>query len=144
MEVCLRFWIEMNGKSVMGRGGYEILKAIDEFKSISKASKALGMSYRFVWNYIKRIESVLGEKVVESERGGVEGGKTELTSTGRKLLKLYDDFERTLKSALNGVRGRVERVEGGRIVVSIERCVFNVGDEVSIFKPCEVPRVILK
>jgi len=45
MEICLRFWVEVNGKSVIGRGGYEILKAIDKFESISKASKALGMSY---------------------------------------------------------------------------------------------------
>jgi len=140
----LRFWVEVNGKSVIGRGGYEILKAIDKFKSISKASKALGMSYRFVWNYIKKIENVLGDKVVESERGGAEKGRTVLTDTGRNLLELYDKFEKTLKSALNGVRGIVEKVEDNRVIIALEECKFDVGDDVIVFKNGKIPNVNVK
>ena len=144
MEIGLRFWIEFDGKPVMGRGGYDILKNIEKFQSISKASKALGMSYRFMWDYIKRMENVLGEKVVESERGGVEGGRTTLTPLGRGLLDIYENFENTLKSALNGVRGVVKEVGDGKVVVTVDNNEFNVGDEVVIFKNGKIPKVNVK
>lgn len=144
MEISLKFWIESNGRTVMGRGGYEILRAIDEFKSISRASKALGMSYRFVWDYVKRIEEVLGDEIVKSERGGTGGGKTTLTPTGKSLIELYSSFEKTLKSALNGVKGRVERVDGNKVLISVDACEFKEGEEVMIFKNGKIPKVNFK
>ncbi len=134
MEVRFRFWIEHEGKAVMGRGGYEILKGIDEFKSISKTSKKLGMSYRFIWDYIRRMEGILGEKVVESERGGSEGGRTVLTPLGKALIETYERFERILNSALKGYRGVVEGVEGDRIVVRLKGGEFEEGNDVVVFK----------
>ncbi len=134
MEVGFRFWLEKDGKPVMGKGGYEILKAVDKFKSLSKASRELRMSYRFVWDYIRRMERILGEKVVESERGGAEGGKTELTTLGKELLKIYESFEKIFSSVLNCVEGMVERVENDRIIVRVEGNVFRAGDRVRVLK----------
>ncbi|ADB58859.1 winged helix-turn-helix domain-containing protein [Archaeoglobus profundus] len=144
MEVGLRFWIEFEGKPVMGRGGYDILKNIEKFQSISKASRALGMSYRFIWDYIRRMENVLGERVVESEKGGVEGGRTTLTPLGKKLIDIYENFENTLKSALNGVRGIVEEVGENKVVITLDNNEFNIGDAVVIFKNGKIPRVKVK
>ncbi|PLC68114.1 hypothetical protein B7L70_05120 [Vulcanisaeta sp. EB80] len=42
---------------MIGPGGYDILKAIDETGSISGAARRLGMSYRFVWNYIDKMDA---------------------------------------------------------------------------------------
>ena len=134
MEVRLRFWIEKDGKHVMGKGGYEILKAVDKFKSISRASRELNMSYRFVWNYIRRMEKNLGGRVVESERGGVEGGRTILTDLGRELLKVYEYFDGLFSSVLNCVFGVVEGVEGDEVVVRVECNRFKVGDRVFVSK----------
>ncbi len=88
MQIRFKVWIEKDGKFVMGKGGYEILRAIDEFGSISKASEFLGMSYKFVWTYIRNMERILGEKVVEKVRGKEGGAK--LTDVGRRLLDLYE------------------------------------------------------
>ncbi|WP_457548492.1 winged helix-turn-helix domain-containing protein [Archaeoglobus sp.] len=144
MEIGLRFWIEFEGKPVMGRGGYDILKSIEKFQSISKASKALGMSYRFMWDYIKRMENVLGDKVVESVRGGAEGGRTVLTPLGRELIDIYESFENTLKSALNGAKGVVEEIRETKVVVSVDNNEFNVGDAVVLFKNGKIPKVNVK
>jgi molybdate transport system regulatory protein len=134
MQIRWRFWIEKDGKPVMGKGGYEILKAVKECGSILKASKKLGMSYRFMWDYLRKMEDVLGEKVVTSERGGAEGGKTMLTPFGEKLLRSYESFECFIESALKGVRGVVKEVEDGKIVVEVECCDFDVGDRVVIIR----------
>lgn len=91
-----RFWFEKDGKPVMGKGGAEILKAIDQHGSISQAAKSLDMSYRFVWNYIEKMENRAG-KVVERERGGRSGGKTALTPLGKSLLEQYFKVEKELE-----------------------------------------------
>jgi len=94
----LRVWLERDGYHVLGKGGAEILEAVEKHGSISSASKALGMSYRYVWGYIKRIEKATGKKVLMTKKGGRGGGEARLTSFGRELLrefkKLSDYVER--------------------------------------------------
>jgi len=126
-----RMWLEINGIHVIGKGGFRILKAIDRLGSISRACKELGMSYRFVWGYLNRIERVLGGKVVERVRGGAERGGTRLTELGRKLLYTYEMYENIIKSALKGVRGKVREVKGRTVVLELE-CERDVseGEEV--------------
>ncbi len=98
MRIRFKVWIEKDSKFLLGKGGYEILKAIDRFGSVSEASKSLGMSYKFVWSYIRRIESVLGEKVVEMKRG--KGGGAYLTPLGKSLVETYEVVEDMINSAL--------------------------------------------
>jgi molybdate transport system regulatory protein len=105
MEVKVRFWFEKDCKPIMGKGGYEILKAIDRFGSISKTAEALGMSYKFVWRYLKRIEENLGTPVVEMVRGGRSRGGTKLTQAGKELLRQYEIIESLINMALMGVGG---------------------------------------
>ncbi|MFO7967054.1 MAG: winged helix-turn-helix domain-containing protein [Archaeoglobaceae archaeon] len=101
MELKWRFWFEKDGKPVMGKGGAEILKAIEQQGSISQAAKSLGMSYRFVWNYLEKMEKRTG-KVVERERGGKSGGKTTLTPLGKSLLEQYSKVEKELEDIADG------------------------------------------
>ncbi len=93
MEIKFKVWIEKDGEHILGKGGAEILKAIKEHHSISKASKELGMSYRYVWGYIRRVERNLGERIVIRRRGGERGGKSTLTNLGEFILKLYEELE---------------------------------------------------
>jgi len=103
MNINIRYkiWFESNGKFIFGQGGAKLLENIDRFKSISLAAKNLGLSYRFAWNYIKKIEKNIGKPVVFSVRGGARGGETRLTNYGEKLLKKYyectDIINRTLQ-----------------------------------------------
>jgi molybdate transport system regulatory protein len=111
-----KVWIEYNGKPVLGKGGAEILRAIAKENSLSKAAETLGMSYRYVWNYIQKIHRVLGERVVETHKGGKSGGGgAKLTETGKSLLEEYTRLESYLSEFLASTKTMEgERLENKR------------------------------
>src|SRR4030043_1197609 len=89
-----KIWIEHQGKPIVGKGGAEILREIDAQQSLTKAAQKLGMSYRYVWNYVQKIHKALGETVVETYKGGkTGGGGARLTDVGRALLDEYVRLE---------------------------------------------------
>jgi molybdate transport system regulatory protein len=98
-----KIWLEYEGKPLIGKGGAQILEAIEKEKSISKAAEKLGMSYRYVWSYLQKIEKTLGVPVVETYRGGKSGGGgAKLTKQGKKLIEEYKQVEGFLAEVLAG------------------------------------------
>ena len=87
-----RLYLDSNGERVLGKGGALILEAIDEHGSIALAAEELGMSYKFVWDYLRRMRQRLGRPLIMTHRGGTPntkrrgGGGTTLTPLGRRLL----------------------------------------------------------
>lgn len=136
----LRVWLEKDGMHVLGKGGGEILEAIDRHGSISSASKALGMSYRYVWGYIRRMEEATGRRIVEARKGGKGGGETRLTDFGRELLKEFRRMSEYLEraeetyedewgllgvkiSARNRIKARIRRVDVEGVAGKIEMVI---------------------
>jgi molybdate transport system regulatory protein len=101
-KLSFKIWLEFHGKPLIGKGGAEILEQIDGEHSISRAAKKLGMSYRYVWSYLKRVEKTLGEPIIETHRGGRAGGGARLTRLGKELLEEYKRVEEYLNKALTG------------------------------------------
>jgi molybdate transport system regulatory protein len=101
-KLSCKVWLEYGGKPLIGKGGAEILEQIEMEQSISKAARKLGMSYRYVWSYLKRIEKTLGEPIIETYRGGrAGGGGAKLTKLGKELLEEYKRVEDYLNKALS-------------------------------------------
>jgi len=133
-----KIWIEYDGKPLIGKGGAEILEAIADENSISAAARVLGMSYRYVWNYIQKIEKTLGQPVVETYKGGkAGGGGARLAESGQALLNEFERLEsyfgdilsspdtrevmRKLKmSARNRLKGKVLSVEKDKITGEVK------------------------
>ncbi|MEM3437971.1 MAG: TOBE domain-containing protein [Nitrososphaerales archaeon] len=132
-----KIWLEYKGEPILSSGGAAILKAIKEEKSISKAAKKLGMSYRYVWNYLVRVKNALGEPVIETFKGGkIGGGGAKLTLLGEYLLKEYSRIENYVGevlndeeyweaiglkiSARNRLRGIVRSVEKNDVVTKVK------------------------
>jgi molybdate transport system regulatory protein len=145
-------WIEYKGKPLIGKGGAEILEAIEKENSISKAAETLEMSYRYVWNYIQEIQTVMEAQIVETYKGGKSGGGgAKLTDLGRSLLSEYRQIEiyldkiffgqgslevKSLKlSARNQFKGKVVAVEKGVITGKVK---------VEIKMPVTITAVITK
>ena len=93
-KVSCKVWLEFRGEPLLGKGGAEILETIKQVESISKAAKKTGMSYRYVWNYLAKLERRLGEPVITTFKGGSKGGGgAKLTNLGAKLIKEYQRAE---------------------------------------------------
>ncbi|MEM3770531.1 MAG: LysR family transcriptional regulator [Candidatus Bathyarchaeia archaeon] len=100
-KLSFKIWLEHRGKPLIGKGGAQILEQIEREHSISRAAKRLGMSYRYVWSYIKRVEKTLGKPLLETYRGGRKGGGgATLTTFGKALLEEYRHVESLLNKAL--------------------------------------------
>ncbi len=82
-----------------------LLKAIKEHGSISKAAKAVPMSYKVAWEIVDGMNNVSKEPIVKRVVGGSGGGGTKLTGYGIKLLDDYNilkrEYERFLSSLSN-------------------------------------------
>ena len=106
-----KLWLELDGVTILGKGGALLLRSIEEHGSISKALRSLPSedlgsegppSYRFAWGYLKKVEERLGAPIVEKRRGHRAGvGGTALTTFGRSLLKQYEKLEAQLAASLS-------------------------------------------
>ena len=97
-----KLWFEQNGQYIFGPGAYAILKSINEEGTITKGAMKLKMSYRYAWGVIKKIEKQLGITLVETFKGGTEGGGgARITEQGLKLMEMYADINRAFRSVLD-------------------------------------------
>ncbi|MGY5853212.1 MAG: LysR family transcriptional regulator [Candidatus Thorarchaeota archaeon] len=91
LEANWKLWLEADGKYVFGPGAFAILKSIRDTGTITEGAKTLGMSYRYAWGVIKKIEKQLGIKLLETYKGGtVGGGGATVTEAGLRLIVMYD------------------------------------------------------
>jgi molybdate transport system regulatory protein len=147
-----KIWIEHEGKPILGKGGAEILREIEVQQSLSKAAGKLGMSYRYLWNYVQKMDRALGESVVETYKGGkTGGGGAKLTVVGKALLDEYTRLEDCLGeflacsngsgvmylklSARNQLKGKI---------VSVEKGVITAKVKVEVVVPATITAVITK
>ena len=110
MDIKLKIWLEKDGKAIFGLGKLNLLKAIEEEGSISKASKRIGMTYRRAWNLLEDIEINLGIKILKRKRGGRDGGYTKLT---REAKDLIFKFENTANEIMEFAKDSYKRHFGG-------------------------------
>lgn len=90
------------GNYVLGGGGAELLRLINEEKDLGKAAKKLNISYKKAWNILHKMKENCGESPVISHRGGKGGGGgIELSQTGSLLLEMYQKFEIFFKNAIS-------------------------------------------
>jgi molybdate transport system regulatory protein len=96
IKPAFKLWFEVGDKYVFGEGTYTLLVQIREKKSISAAAKATNMSYRHAWDLIQEVGKHLGQSIIETEKGGRYGGKSELTSAGLSLLMSFEKLKKEM------------------------------------------------
>lgn len=82
--------MEADGEILLGEGRVNLLRAIEETGSLTKAAKSMGMSYKKAWRLIDTVNSRAKKAVVTSSIGGKSGGGTSLTDYGRSLISTFD------------------------------------------------------
>ena len=94
MQLTSKLTLEMLGEPFLLEKRIELLHAIAENGSISKAAKAVPMSYKSAWEAVDVMNTLSPEPIVYRETGGKDGGGTTVTPYGRTLLENYAVLKR--------------------------------------------------
>ncbi|MEM4943901.1 MAG: winged helix-turn-helix domain-containing protein [Saccharolobus sp.] len=110
MRFRFKIWIETDdGKPIIGKGGVRLLRSIEQTGSLSAASKTLGVSYKFAWEYIKRINQFMSNSV-EMRKGGKNAGGSKVSEKFDKILNLYEDLEKEISQVLEKYNKKLEEI----------------------------------
>lgn len=95
---------------VFGARDAALLQAVDEHGSLNRATEVLERSFSHAQRRIVELEEVFGP-LVERQRGGSDGGGSELTEEARKLLARFD----RLRADFSSVAGTIRTVLEGTV-----------------------------
>ncbi|KAA3651436.1 MAG: LysR family transcriptional regulator [Bacteroidetes bacterium] len=91
-HVRSRVWIADQKGTFLGEGRIQLLKAIEEKGSITKAAHSMNMSYLKAWKLIESMNNSSEMPLVIRTSGGKGGGGTILTTHGEKAIRLYQEL----------------------------------------------------
>lgn len=103
LKVRSKIWLELDGVPFMGEGRLTILRAIDRYGSMSRASQNTNIAYRRLRGIIREMEAHLGRALVIVNRGGREGGGATITDSARDLIHRFERFQVGIQESVNGV-----------------------------------------
>jgi molybdate transport system regulatory protein len=107
MEIKHKIWIEKNGKVIFGKGRDNILKAIDEHRSLNAAAKKLEMSYRAAWGRLKASEQRMGMKLVQTNS---REKSMQLTEQARTIIERFEKLEKDLDKFLRAAEQEFQKL----------------------------------
>ncbi len=100
-EPKLIFRLQFEPEGRIGRGKIQLLAHIRETGSISAGGRAMDMSYRRAWLLVDEMNRLFRMPVVESQRGGKQGGGAMVTPFGDALIAHYQAMEEKARAALS-------------------------------------------
>ncbi|QGZ42050.1 molybdate transport system regulatory protein [Pseudoduganella flava] len=86
-------WLTAGGQHLGGADRIALLAAIAEHGSITRAAKAVGISYKGAWDAVDAMNNLAGAPLVERLAGGKGGGGTRLTARGAELVAQFRRYE---------------------------------------------------
>ena len=141
-----KVWLETEKGYAFGPGTFNLLKEIERKGSLRLAADSLGMSYRYAWGLVKKVEKGIGAPILETFKGGSHGGGgAALTEEGRWLLREYsrivEAFSRTSEEYSEQRKGEGSISQRRRLwgqVLSIK----SSGEEVEVYVKLDVEGTI--
>jgi molybdate transport system regulatory protein len=95
-----RLQLEKNGVNFLGPLRVDLLEAIGVHGSITRAAKAVGLSYKAAWDAVESMNNQASSALVTRSAGGSRGGGTTLTAYGEQVVTLVRTIEREHASIL--------------------------------------------
>ncbi|KAF0811476.1 Molybdenum-pterin-binding protein MopA [Andreprevotia sp. IGB-42] len=86
-------WLTAGGDTLGGKHRVALLQAVAEHGSITRAAKAINMSYKAAWEAIDTMNNLAGEPLVARTTGGRGGGATRLTLRGQQLVARFAQID---------------------------------------------------
>ena len=97
----VKVWFETEDGYGFGSGLVAILLAVETVGSLKGAAKALGRSYRHVWDRVKEAEQALGTTLVETQVGGTGTRRSVLSDAGRQVVDEFVALRERMTDAMD-------------------------------------------
>lgn len=107
MGVSGSVWLHEAGGGSLGDDRVGLLEAIERHGSITKAAKAVGISYKKAWDVVAAVNNLSGRPLVHRAAGGKGGGGTVLTGAGKELVRKYRLIQREHRAFLRTLKERI-------------------------------------
>jgi len=89
LEARSKIWCERAGQLVLSEWRLDLLAAVAETGSLSRAAERLDVPYRTAWHKLKAVEEQLGVRLLETQSGGTGGGGSSLTPEAHELIRRF-------------------------------------------------------
>ena len=107
----IRFRIDFTDTVNLGPGKIELLETIRKLGSLSKAARALGLSYRRAGLLLESLNRSFDAPCTVATTGGPGGGGAQVTEFGKLLVERYKRLEKRISriggECLSEIAGRV-------------------------------------
>jgi len=111
LKLVSRLSIDTALGTFLGDTRIRLLEAIGRHGSISRAAKAVPMSYKAAWDAIDAMNNLAESPLVESAVGGRQGGGTRLTPYGSRLIAMYRAVEQEYQEAMERLSREIAQSE---------------------------------
>lgn len=106
-----RLWISTDEHHTIGHGRVELLEKIQQYGSISKAARAMKMSYKAAWDVIDNMNNLSPELLVVRSTGGKGGGGTQLTEYGKTFVAAFKELEMEHQQFLSYLEVKLHHIQ---------------------------------
>jgi molybdate transport system regulatory protein len=86
-------WLGFGEQTLGGAERMQLLRAVADTGSITRAAQAVGLSYKSAWDDIDAMNTLAGEPLVLRSAGGRGGGATRLTARGQRLVERFEQID---------------------------------------------------
>jgi len=100
-------WLNRADHKFLGGDRIALLEKVAELGSITRAAKAVGISYKTAWDTINMVNSMAEKPLVKRLTGGKGGGGTSLTTEGNKIIAQYNTIQEEHRKFLDNLEERL-------------------------------------
>jgi molybdate transport system regulatory protein len=92
-KLGIKLQLDLPVGSRIGPGKIQLLELVETEGSLSRAARAMGLSYRRAWIFVQHINAALDKPAVATPKHGHGGSAARLTELGRELIRRYRHLE---------------------------------------------------
>ena len=127
-----QLWFNRGEKGYLGGKRIDLLEQIEATGSISRAAKAIKLSYKAAWDAVDAMNNLSERPLVICSAGGAQGGGTRLTDFGREMLhvwrRMQAEYERFLAQVAEfQTAGKLTAEQASALTILAEKVTFNLG-----------------
>lgn len=98
---AFKLWLETDAGYAIGEGGVKLLQEVERRGSLTEAANSLGMSYRYAWGLVRKIEKNIRAPMLDTFKGGRHGGGgARVTQAGLRILRKYEALKENISQLL--------------------------------------------